>query len=388
MTAPGVLGNDADPDAGTTLSAVLVSGPAHGMLTLNADGSFTYQPDANYSGPDSFVYRASDGTLQSGDTSVTLDVTAVADPPTAGTDGYTIAEDTLLTVTAPGVLGNDADPDAATTLSAVLVSGPAHGMLTLNADGSFTYQPDANYSGPDSFVYRASDGTLQSGDTSVTLDVTAVADPPTAGADGYTIAEDTLLTVTAPGVLGNDADPDAGTTLSAVLMSGPAHGTLTLNAGRQLHLPAGRQLQRRRTASSTAPATAPLQSGDTSVTLDVTAVADPPTAGTDGYTIAEDTPADGAGARRARQRRRPGRRHDPERGARERPGPRRADAQRRRQLHLPAGRQLQRAGQLRLPRQRRHAAERRHQRHPRRHRGRGSADGRHRRLHDRRRHAC
>ena len=90
----------------------------------------------------------------------------------------------------------------------MLVSGPTHGALTLNADGSFTYQPDANYSGPDSFVYHASDGTLQSGDTSVTLDVTAVADPPTAGADGYTIAEDTLLTVTAPGVLGNDADPD------------------------------------------------------------------------------------------------------------------------------------------------------------------------------------
>ena len=221
-----------------------MSGPAHGVLTLNADGSFTYQPDANYSGPDSFVYRASDGTLQSGDTSVTLDVTAVADPPTAGADGYTIAEDTLLTVTAPGVLGNDADPDAATTLSAVLVSGPAHGVLTLNADGSFTYQPDANYSGPDSFVYRASDGTLQSGDTSVTLDVTAVADPPTAGADGYTIAEDTLLTVTAPGVLGNDADPDAATTAERRARERPGPRHADAERRRQLHLPAGRQLQR------------------------------------------------------------------------------------------------------------------------------------------------
>ena len=64
------------------------------------------------------------------------------------------------------MLGNDADPDAATTLTAVLVSGPAHGTLTLNADGSFTYTPDANYSGPDSFIYRANDGTLPSGDTS------------------------------------------------------------------------------------------------------------------------------------------------------------------------------------------------------------------------------
>ena len=276
---------------------------------------------------------------------------------------------------APGVLGNDADPDAATTLSAVLVSGPAHGVLTLNADGSFTYQPDANYSGPDSFVYRASDGTLQSGDTSVALDVTAVADPPTAGTDGYTIAEDTLLTVTAPGVLANDADPDAGTTLTAVLVSGPAHGTLTLNADGSFTY-SRTPTTTARTASSIAPATARLQSGDTSVTLAVTAVADPPTAGTDGYTIAEDTPADGARARRARQRHRPGRRHDPERGARERPGPRHADAQPRRQLHLQPDANYSGPDSFVYRRQRRHAAERRHQRHPRRHRGRGSADGR------------
>ena len=60
---------------------------------------------------------------------------------------------------------------------------------------------------------------------------------------GYTTDEDTALTVGAPGVLGNDTDVDAGT-LTAILVSGPANGTLTLNANGQLHLHAGRELQR------------------------------------------------------------------------------------------------------------------------------------------------
>ena len=54
-----MLGNDGDPDASSTLTAVLVSGPSHGTLTLNADGSFTYTPAANFNGDDSFTYKAS-----------------------------------------------------------------------------------------------------------------------------------------------------------------------------------------------------------------------------------------------------------------------------------------------------------------------------------------
>jgi VCBS repeat-containing protein len=177
VAAPGVLGNDSDPD-GTPLSAVLGSGPSHGTLTLNANGSFTYTPAANFNGSDSFTYRASDGTLTSGLATVTLTITAVNDAPVAADDAYSTAEDTARTVAAPGVLGNDSDPDG-TPLSAVLGSGPAHGSLALSADGGFTYTPAANYSGSDSFTYRASDGTLTSGLATVTLTVTAVNDAPT-----------------------------------------------------------------------------------------------------------------------------------------------------------------------------------------------------------------
>jgi VCBS repeat-containing protein len=225
--AAGVLGNDADFD-GDALSAVLVSGPAHGSLTLNADGSFAYTPDTNYNGGDSFTYKANDGSSDSNVAVVSLTITAVNDVPVAGNDAYSLAEDGSLTVDATGVLGNDADVDGA-ALTAVLVGGPAHGSLTLNADGSFTYAPHANYNGADSFIYKAHDGSADSNVATVSLTISAVNDAPTATANAFSLDEDGSLTAAAPGVLGNDADVD-GNPLSAVLVSGPAHGSLTLNA--------------------------------------------------------------------------------------------------------------------------------------------------------------
>ena len=86
---------------------------------------------------------------------------AVNDAPVAVDDGYATTEDTPLTVAAPGVLGNDTDVDG-DPLTAVLVSGPANGTLTLNADGGFTYTPNANFNGTRQLHLQASDGTADS----------------------------------------------------------------------------------------------------------------------------------------------------------------------------------------------------------------------------------
>lgn len=171
--APGVLANDSDPE-GATLTAQLASTTTHGTLTLNADGSFSYTPAAGYSGSDSFTYRASDGTNSSTAATVTITVSAVNKAPTAQNDSYSTAQDTVLTRAAPGVLTNDSDPEGA-TLTARLASTAAHGTLTLNADGSFSYTPTAGYSGSDSFTYQASDGTNSSAAATVTITVSAVA---------------------------------------------------------------------------------------------------------------------------------------------------------------------------------------------------------------------
>ena len=128
------------------------------------------------------------------------------DAPVAANDSYSTNKNVTLTVSAAGVLANDTDADG-DTLSAIGVVGPSHGSLSLNADGSFIYTPAANYSGADSFTYRANDGTADSNVATVSITVVNTNTAPVAVADTYTVNEDAVLN-TAPGVLANDSDVD------------------------------------------------------------------------------------------------------------------------------------------------------------------------------------
>ena len=224
----GVLGNDGDVD-GDSLTVALVDNVAHGSLTLHANGAFSYTPSLNYTGVDLFTYRATDGMATSALATVTITVTPVNDAPVGLPDEFTTLEDTLLTIpVAAGVLTNDHDVDA-DAISAALVSDVGHGVLSLNADGSFSYQPAANFHGEDSFTYRVSDGVLNSGPVTVRLIVIPVNDPPVARDDAYATMEDMSVTVPASGTLVNDVDLD-GDVVTALLVSDVAHGSLNFGA--------------------------------------------------------------------------------------------------------------------------------------------------------------
>jgi uncharacterized repeat protein (TIGR01451 family) len=285
VPAPGVLGNDSDPD-GDALTAIISSNPAHGTVTLNAEGSFIYSPNTNYTGVDSFTYRASDGVTNSGLATVSITVTGANDAPLARDDQYTVPEDTVLQVSLPGVLANDSDPDG-DVLTANVASLPASGQLTLNLDGGFAYTPKTNFSGTDSFTYRASDGITNSELATVTITVTGANDSPVAQGDDYSMAEDTVLMVSAPGVLGNDSDPDSDA-LITILSSGPAHGTLALNAdGGFTYTPSTNYSG---VDSFTYRASDGLASSElATVTITVLAANDPPVAQGDNYSMPEDT---------------------------------------------------------------------------------------------------
>lgn len=227
LTVPalGVLGNDTDPQ-NDPLTAQLVSGPTHGALTLNLDGSLSYIPTGNYNGPDGFVYKATDGTNLSGDTAVSITVNPVNDPPVASADNATVAEGGTVNI---AILANDSDVDTGTTLTPILDAAPVNGTATVNPDGSVSYAHNGGETTSDSFTYHVTDGALSSATVTVAITVTPVNDAPVASNDAYITAVSTVLNVPAPGLLANDTDVD-GPSMSAVGIAQPAHGAVTVNA--------------------------------------------------------------------------------------------------------------------------------------------------------------
>ena len=187
---PGLgRGGDFNADSKPDL-AVANSGPSNDVSVLLGDagggfGAATNFPAADFSGfatslavgdfnadsdPDLAVANSS-----LDDVSVLLNTTSASgQPPSAVDDAYShYGSDTpLATTTATGVLANDTDPDG-DPLTAALVSGPGSGSLTLSADGSFSYQPNEDFVGQDSFTYTANDGTADSTAATVTITVGA-----------------------------------------------------------------------------------------------------------------------------------------------------------------------------------------------------------------------
>ncbi|MGJ8687482.1 MAG: beta strand repeat-containing protein, partial [Spongiibacteraceae bacterium] len=230
VAAPGILGNDDIGGDGGTLAATLATDVSNGSLTLNSDGSFSYTPDENFNGSDSFTYTIADADGDTDTATVNITVTAGDDVPDAVDNSHTVAEDGTLTVAAPGILGNDDIGGDGGTLAATLATDVSNGTLTLNSNGSFTYSPDADFNGSDSFTYTIADADGDTDTATVNINVTPVDDAPDAVDNSHTVAEDGTLTVAAPGILGNDDIGGDGGTLAATLATDVSNGSLTLNS--------------------------------------------------------------------------------------------------------------------------------------------------------------
>jgi len=220
VAAPGVLGNDSGLTVGDTLTvtAVDTTGTIGNVTAWGADGSFTYDPNGQFEDleagnatTDSFTYTVTDDFGITDTATVTISINGVYDEPpytppvyyppayypppyyppvnhspTAVVDSYITDEDTPMTVAAPGVLSNDADPDAGDTLAvtALDTSGTIGNITAWSADGSFTYDPNGQFeylsagnSTTDTFTYTVSDGHGGTDTATVTITISGVDDP-------------------------------------------------------------------------------------------------------------------------------------------------------------------------------------------------------------------
>jgi VCBS repeat-containing protein len=155
--------------------------------SISPNGTLTFKPNTISTATGTATVTVSlmdSGTTDNGGQNLsaaqtfTITVKRSNTAPVAANDSYSVNEDGTLDVqAAQGVLANDTDAEG-NVLTAKLINSVANGSLSLNANGSFTYTPKANYFGSDSFTYRVSDGSLDSGVATVTIDVKAVNDAP------------------------------------------------------------------------------------------------------------------------------------------------------------------------------------------------------------------
>jgi len=222
-----VLANDADPD-GDPLTVTAAGEPAHGTVVVNPDGTVTYTPDAGFVGTDTFPYTVCDDAEPAAcdEVAVKVVVADVNEAPVAGDDAWTVPSDAP---TALPVLDNDGDPDG-DALTLLPTGSPAHGSVTVDADGTLTYTPEGGYAGPDSFTYTVCDGDGLCDEATVSLDVGGPNGGPEAVDDA---AETTEGASVAVDVLANDTDPDAGADdgpLVVTQVGAPGHGEAVLEA--------------------------------------------------------------------------------------------------------------------------------------------------------------
>ena len=211
-----------DPDTDDKLVFFIVNGPQNGQLgEINQEtGVVSYTPNEGYTGEDAFTYIVNDLTVDSNETTVTVNVQAPPNkPPTAQAGSTSVVQGTPKDIKL-----NATDPDTDDKLVFSLVNGPQNGQLgEINQEtGVVSYTPNEGYTGEDTFTYKVNDGTVDSEPIQVTITVQAPPNkPPTAQAGSTSVVQGTPKDIKL-----NATDPDTDDKLVFSLVNGPQNGQL------------------------------------------------------------------------------------------------------------------------------------------------------------------
>jgi large repetitive protein len=192
------LANDSDVD-GNPLAITAATSP-NGTVVINPNGTITFTPDANFNGPTTITYTISDGQGGTSTTTIAVNVAPVNDPPVARNDVFTMDEDTTARIP---VLANDTDADG-DPLTVTAASSP-NGTVVINADGTVSFTPAANFSGPATITYTISDGRGGTSTATVTVNVVNTNELPVDGDEAVTAIGGSPRVIA---VLDNATDPE------------------------------------------------------------------------------------------------------------------------------------------------------------------------------------
>lgn len=278
-----VATNDSDVDS-PVLTYSLTSNTSNGNLVLNPNGAFTFTPNANYFGNVVVNYQVCDNQNACANSTLTIQINAVNDPPIAQDDTYSTEED----VPVSGNVGtNDSDVDNA-SLTYTLVTPPAQGTLVLFPNGIFNYTPALDDSGVYTAVYQVSDGNGGIDQGTITFVVVGVNDALEALNDSFVMQEDAVLN---GDVATNDTDPD-GDVLTYTLLTQPTSGSIVFNTnGTFTYIPAANYFGTQNLSVQVCDA--PSSCEITSLSIQVNAVNDAPIANHDSFTMQEDAVLNG-----------------------------------------------------------------------------------------------
>ncbi|MCG7985255.1 MAG: Ig-like domain-containing protein [Candidatus Thiodiazotropha lotti] len=218
-----VLNNDTGLDD-TPVTVSLVTDVNYGTLTLNSDGTFSYAHDGSNNLTDSFVYRVTDSDGDSSETTVVINVISNNSAPVASDLAITVLENGIYSGNLPPALDDDGN-----RVIYQLETIPTQGSVTVEDDGRFSYSPDADYHGPDSFVFTVRDASGNQNSYLVEISVISVNDAPVISSHGA--SEHAVLSVeeNSTFVTQITADDPDNDTLSFVIESGADLGSFTID---------------------------------------------------------------------------------------------------------------------------------------------------------------